>query len=264
MPTTQKLTDHVIAKSSPKLFEEFLQGAESFSEYQQKIRNHISTTIESQLPENETIKQRLKQQTEQNRMNTTFHKTMLPPHLSSSINSPDARNTPQVQKVLKILDLSSENSPSTELSQLRKGFQSLQPLLTQKDQIMNIKDPMSKSICLKLHHSLQSSSSLQQRSQAFLDFFDLFTKADLQKESPYHPWENERYTINTLDFNNFIESLHFPHPLTENNLLPNLFSPSFSQKYQYFKEEENKKSDQDSLVHLEEEMTASFENAFAY
>ena len=145
-------------------------------------------------------------QTEKNLTSQEFSADFLPPHISSQLQ--DERiinNNPQIKKLFQILDFVSENSTSDQLISLRKSFKKLTSLISSRQELEKIADPIIKEQFIKLHESLQNTSTIANRTETMFSFLQIFLKQDFSKNefNPQTLTKNDIFDF--IDLENFLD-----------------------------------------------------------
>lgn len=160
--------------------EQLLRESSSKEEYQEGIKELISSSLSKSFSYDERIASRLSRHTEKNLMLQDFQHTFLPPHLQNQLQDKRvASQNPELKKFMQLLDYTSEQKTSSELQDLRKSFQKLNHYLQEPQKFAQLSDPVLKSRLQGLYQVKQLHSSLQDWSQAMLSFFSLFTSQEL-------------------------------------------------------------------------------------
>lgn len=159
--------------------EQLLRESSSKEDYQESVKELISSTLSSSFSYDERIASRLSRHTEKNLMLQDFQQTFLPPHLQNQLQDPRVASlNPELKRFMQLLDHSSEQKTSSELQDLRKSFQKLNRYLQEPQKLAQLSDPVLKSRLQGLYEAKQSSTPLQTRSKAILSFFSLFTSQE--------------------------------------------------------------------------------------
>ena len=171
-------------------------------EYHQNLNQLISSTLEGSFNFDPLIRSRISMQTEKNLTSQEFSADFLPPHISSQLQ--DERiinNNPQIKKLFQILDFVSENSTSDQLISLRKSFKKLTSLISSRQELEKIADPIIKEQFIKLHESLQNTSTIANRTETMFSFLQIFIKKDFSKEdfNPHTLPDTDIFNFNDLE-----------------------------------------------------------------
>jgi len=174
-------------------------------EYHQNLNQLISSTLEGSFNFDPLIRSRISMQTEKNLTSQEFSDDFLPPHISSQLQ--DERiinNNPQIKKLFQILDFVSENSTSDQLISMRKSFKKLTSLISSRQELEKIADPIIKEQFIKLHESLQNTSTIANRTETMFSFLQIFLKQDFSKNelNPQTLTKNDIFDF--IDLENFL------------------------------------------------------------
>ncbi|MDO4714467.1 MAG: hypothetical protein Q4B28_07705 [bacterium] len=191
----------------------------------------------------------------------TLSSTLIPTDIMQQLTSGKQLNeNTTTKKLFTLIDKSSEHMSSSELQTFRKNLQKWGEAVQAPDTIKKIQDPILRSCLEKCASAQKMSSNFQVRNDAMLQFFNLFTTQNIQQKNL--DTDHENYILNSSDFNTFVEHLDSPQQTIYADHHLQRFSPNFSQKYHYLREQASKTADHNALTQLEEEMTASFDHAF--
>ena len=196
-------------------------------EYHQNLNQLISSTLEGSFNFDPLIRSRISMQTEKNLTSQEFSDDFLPPHISSQLQDEKIiNNNPQIKKLFQILDFVSENSTSDQLISLRKSFKKLTSLISSRQELEKIADPIIKEQFIKLHESLQNTSTIANRTETMFSFFQIFLKQDFSKNefNPQTLTKNDIFDF--IDLENFLKT-----PLLDKNLVTSLYYKNFSEPF---------------------------------
>jgi hypothetical protein len=206
-------------------------------EYHQNLNQLISSTLEGSFNFDPLIRSRISMQTEKNLTSQEFSDDFLPPHISSQLQ--DERiinNNPQIKKLFQILDFVSENSTSDQLISMRKSFKKLTSLISSHQELEKIADPIIKEQFIKLHESLQNTSTIANRTETMFSFLQIFLKQDFSKNefNPQTLTKNDIFDF--IDLENFLKT-----PLLDKDLATSLYYKNFSEPFnkRYFAKSQN-------------------------
>ena len=206
-------------------------------EYHQNLNQLTSSTLEGSFNFDPLIRSRISMQTEKNLTSQEFSDDFLPPHISSQLQ--DERiinNNPQIKKLFQILDFVSENSTSDQLISMRKSFKKLTSLISSHQELEKIADPIIKEQFIKLHESLQNTSTIANRTETMFSFLQIFLKQDFSKNefNPQTLTKNDIFDF--IDLENFLKT-----PLLDKDLATSLYYKNFSEPFnkRYFAKSQN-------------------------
>ena len=237
LPSQQNLTTLLQETLTPETQQELLQSSSNMQEYHQNLNQLISSTLEGSFNFDPLIRSRISIQTEKNLTSQEFSADFLPPHISSQLQ--DERiinNNPQIKKLFQILDFVSENSTSDQLISMRKSFKKLTSLISSRQELEKIADPIIKEQFIKLHESLQNTSTIANRTETMFSFLQIFLKQDFSKNefNPQTLTKNDIFDF--IDLENFLKT-----PLLDKDLATSLYYKNFSEPFnkRYFAKSQN-------------------------
>ena len=237
LPSQQDLTTLLQETLTPETQQELLQSSSNMQEYHQNLNQLISSTLEWSFNFDPLIRSRISMQTEKNLTSQEFSADFLPPHISSQLQ--DERiinNNPQIKKLFQILDFVSENSTSDQLISMRKSFKKLTSLISSRQELEKIADPIIKEQFIKLHESLQNTSTIANRTETMFSFLQIFLKQDFSKNefNPQTLTKNDIFDF--IDLENFLKT-----PLLDKDLATSLYYKNFSEPFnkRYFAKSQN-------------------------
>ena len=237
LPSQQDLITLLQETITPETQQELLKTSSNMQEYHQNLNQLISSTLEGSFNFDPLIRSRISMQTEKNLTSQEFSADFLPPHISSQLQ--DERiinNNPQIKKLFQILDFVSENSTSDQLISLRKSFKKLTSLISSRQELEKIADPIIKEQFIKLHESLQNTSTIANRTETMFSFLQIFLKQDFSKNE-FNPQTLTKSDIfDFIDLENFLKT-----PLLDKDLATSLYYKNFSEPFnkRYFAKSEN-------------------------
>mgnify|MGYP006892958962 CR=1 FL=1 len=227
LPSQQDLITLLQETITPETQQELLKTSSNMQEYHQNLNQLISSTLEGSFNFDPLIRSRISMQTEKNLTSQEFSADFLPPHISSQLQ--DERiinNNPQIKKLFQILDFISENSTSDQLISLRKSFKKLTSLISSRQELEKIADPIIKEQFIKLHESLQNTSTIANRTETMFSFLQIFLKQDFSKNE-FNPQTLTKSDIfDFIDLENFLKT-----PLLDKNLVTSLYYKNFSEPF---------------------------------
>ena len=227
LPSQQDLITLLQETITPETQQELLKTSSNMQEYHQNLNQLISSTLEGSFNFDPLIRSRISMQTEKNLTSQEFSADFLPPHISSQLQ--DERiinNNPQIKKLFQILDFVSENSTSDQLISLRKSFKKLTSLISSRQELEKIADPIIKEQFIKLHESLQNTSTIANRTETMFSFLQIFLKQDFSKNE-FNPQTLTKSDIfDFIDLENFLKT-----PLLDKNLVTSLYYKNFSEPF---------------------------------
>lgn len=227
LPSQQDLITLLQETLTPETQQELLKTSSNMQEYHQNLNQLISSTLEGSFNFDPLIRSRISMQTEKNLTSQEFSADFLPPHISSQLQ--DERiinNNPQIKKLFQILDFVSENSTSDQLISMRKSFKKLTSLISSRQELEKIADPIIKEQFIKLHESLQNTSTIANRTETMFNFFQIFLKQDFSKNE-FNPQTLTKSDIfDFIDLENFLKT-----PLLDKNLVTSLYYKNFSEPF---------------------------------
>ena len=237
LPSQQDLITLLQETLTPETQQELLKTSSNMQEYHQNLNQLISSTLEGSFNFDPLIRSRISMQTEKNLTSQEFSDDFLPPHISSQLQ--DERiinNNPQIKKLFQILDFVSENSTSEQLISLRKSFKKLTSLISSRQELEKIADPIIKEQFIKLHESLQNTSTIANRTETMFSFLQIFLKQDFSKNefNPQTLTKNDIFDF--IDLENFLKT-----PLLDKDLATSLYYKNFSEPFnkRYFAKSQN-------------------------
>ena len=237
LPSQQDLITLLQETLTPETQQELLQSSSNMQEYHQNLNQLISSTLEGSFNFDPLIRSRISMQTEKNLTSQEFSDDFLPPHISSQLQ--DERiinNNPQIKKLFQILNFVSENSTSDQLISMRKSFKKLTSLISSRQELEKIADPIIKEQFIKLHESLQNTSTIANRTETMFSFLQIFLKQDFSKNefNPQTLTKNDIFDF--IDLENFLKT-----PLLDKDLATSLYYKNFSEPFnkRYFAKSQN-------------------------
>lgn len=237
LPSQQDLITLLQETLTPETQQELLKTSSNMQEYHQNLNQLISSTLEGSFNFDPLIRSRISMQTEKNLTSQEFSDNFLPPHISSQLQ--DERiinNNPQIKKLFQILDFVSENSTSDQLISMRKSFKKLTSLISSRQELEKIADPIIKEQFIKLHESLQNTSTIANRTETMFSFLQIFLKQDFSKNefNPQTLTKNDIFDF--IDLENFLKT-----PLLDKDLATSLYYKNFSEPFnkRYFAKSQN-------------------------
>lgn len=237
LPSQQDLITLLQETLTPETQQELLKTSSNMQEYHQNLNQLISSTLEGSFNFDPLIRSRISMQTEKNLTSQEFSADFLPPHISSQLQ--DERiinNNPQIKKLFQILDFVSENSTSDQLISMRKSFKKLTSLISSRQELEKIADPIIKEQFIKLHESLQNTSTIANRTETMFSFLQIFLKQDFSKNefNPQTLTKNDIFDF--IDLENFLKT-----PLLDKDLATSLYYKNFSEPFnkRYFAKSQN-------------------------
>lgn len=231
LPSQQDLTTLLQETLTPETQQELLQSSSNMQEYHQNLNQLISSTLEGSFNFDPLIRSRISMQTEKNLTSQEFSADFLPPHISSQLQ--DERiinNNPQIKKLFQILDFVSENSTSDQLISLRKSFKKLTSLISSRQKLEKIADPIIKEQFIKLHESLQNTSTIANRTETMFSFLQIFLKQDFSKNE-FNPQTLTKSDIfDFIDLENFLSVANEGITLQQKGWFSHTFSTNITAK----------------------------------
>ena len=227
LPSQQDLITLLQETITPETQQELLKTSSNMQEYHQNLNQLISSTLEGSFNFDPLIRSRISMQTEKNLTSQEFSADFLPPHISSQLQDEKIiNNNPQIKKLFQILDFVSENSTSDQLISLRKSFKKLTSLISSRQELEKIADPIIKEQFIKLHESLQNTSTIANRTGTMFSFLQIFLKQDFSKNE-FNPQTLTKSDIfDFIDLENFLKT-----PLLDKNLVTSLYYKNFSEPF---------------------------------
>lgn len=231
LPSQQDLITLLQEALTPETQQELLKTSSNMQEYHQNLNQLISSTLEGSFNFDPLIRSRISMQTEKNLTSQEFSDDFLPPHISSQLQ--DERiinNNPQIKKLFQILDFVSENSTSDQLISLRKSFKKLTSLLSSRQELEKIADPIIKEQFIKLHESLQNTSTIANRTETMFSFLQIFLKQDFSKNE-FNPQTLTKSDIfDFIDLENFLSVASEGITLQQKGWFSHTFSTNITAK----------------------------------
>lgn len=251
LPSQQDLTTLLQETLTPETQQELLKISSNMQEYHQNLNQLISSTLEGSFNFDPLIRSRISMQTEKNLTSQEFSADFLPPHISSQLQ--DERiinNNPQIKKLFQILDFVSENSTSDQLISLRKSFKKLTSLISSRQELEKIADPIIKEQFIKLHESLQNTSTIANRTETMFSFLQIFLKQDFSKNE-FNPQTLTKSDIfDFIDLENFLDVAANGITLKQKTW----FSAEFSQKIKQKEEHQENLANAKDIKDIEREL----------
>ena len=246
LPSQQDLITLLQETLTPETQQELLQSSSNMQEYHQNLNQLISSTLEGSFNFDPLIRSRISMQTEKNLTSQEFSADFLPPHISSQLQ--DERiinNNPQIKKLFQILDFVSENSTSDQLISLRKSFKKLTSLISSRQELEKIADPIIKEQFIKLHESLQNTSTIANRTETMFSFLQIFLKQDFSKNefNPQTLTKNDIFDF--IDLENFLDVAANGITLKQKTWFSAEFSQKIKQKEEHLENLANAKDIKD-------------------
>lgn len=231
LPSQQDLITLLQETLTPETQQELLKTSSNMQEYHQNLNQLISSTLEGSFNFDPLIRSRISMQTEKNLTSQEFSTDFLPPHISSQLQ--DERiinNNPQIKKLFQILDFVSENSTSEQLISLRKSFKKLTSLISSRQELEKIADPIIKEQFIKLHESLQNTSTIANRTETMFSFLQIFLKQDFSKNefNPQTLTKNDIFDF--IDLENFLSVANEGITLQQKGWFSHTFSTNITEK----------------------------------
>lgn len=253
LPSQQDLITLLQEAITPETQQELLQSSSNMQDYHQNLNQLISSTLEGSFNFDPLIRSRISMQTEKNLTSQEFSADFLPPHISSQLQ--DERiinNNPQIKKLFQILDFVSENSTSDQLISLRKSFKKLTSLISSRQELEKIADPIIKEQFIKLHESLQNTSTIANRTETMFSFLQIFLKQDFSKNE-FNPQTLTKSDIfDFIDLENFLDVAANGITLKQKTW----FSAEFSQKIKQKEEHQENLANAEAIKDIERELYA--------
>ena len=237
LPNQQELIAILKDRFTPELQQDLIKNSANMQEYHQNLNQLIASTLQETFNTDPLIRSRISMQTEKNLTSQEFSNDFLPPHLALQLqNEKIINNNLQIKKLFQILDFISENSTSDQLMSMRKSFKKLTSLLSSRQALEKIADPIIKEQFIKLHESLQNTSTIANRTETMFSFLQIFIQKDFSKED-FNP-----HTLPNTDIFNFIDLENFlKTPFLDKNLITSLYYKNFSESFnkRYFAKSQN-------------------------
>lgn len=231
LPSQQDLITLLQETITPETQQELLKSSSNMQEYHQNLNQLISSILEGSFNFDPLIRSRISMQTEKNLTSQEFSADFLPPHISTQLQ--DERiinNNPQIKKLFQILDFVSENSTSDQLISLRKSFKKLTSLISSRQELEKIADPIIKEQFIKLHESLQNTSTIANRTETMFSFLQIFLKQDFSKNE-FNPQTLTKSDIfDFIDLENFLSVASEGITLQQKGWFSHTFSTNITAK----------------------------------
>ena len=255
LPSEQDLTTLLQETITPETQQELVKTSSNMQEYHQNLNQLISSTLEGSFNFDPLIRSRISMQTEKNLTSQEFSADFLPPHISSQLQDERTiNNTPQIKKLFQILDFISENSTSDQLISMRKSFKKLTSLISSRQELEKIADPIIKEQFIKLHESLQNTSTIANRTETMFSFLQIFLKQDFSKNE-FNPQTLTKNNIfDFIDLENFLDVAANGITLKQKTW----FSAEFSQKIKQKEELQKNLTDAKDIKDIESELNIAF------
>lgn len=237
LPNQQELIAILKDHFTPALQQDLIKNSANMQEYHQNLNQLIASTLQETFNIDPLIRSRISMQTEKNLTSQEFSNDFLPPHLAPQLqNEKIINNNLQIKKLFQILDFISENSTSDQLMSMRKSFKKLTSLISSRQELEKIADPIIKEQFIKLHESLQNTSTIANRTETMFSFLQIFIKKDFSKEdfNPHTLPDTDIFNFNDLE--NFLKT-----PFLDKNLITSLYYKNFSESFnkRYFAKSQN-------------------------
>ena len=248
LPNQQELIAILKDRFTPELQQDLIKNSANMQEYHQNLNQLIASTLQETFNIDPLIRSRISMQTEKNLTSQEFSNDFLPPHLAPQLqNEKIINNNLQIKKLFQILDFISENSTSDQLMSMRKSFKKLTSLLSSHQALEKIADPIIKEQFIKLHESLQNTSTIANRTETMFSFLQIFIQKDFSKED-FNP-----HTLPNTDIFNFNDLENFLSVASEGITLQQKgwFSHTFSTNITAKREAQEKVSTDLGLKTLE-------------
>ena len=231
LPNQQELIAILKNRFTPELQQDLIKNSANMQEYHQNLNQLIASTLQETFNIDPLIRSRISMQTEKNLTSQEFSADFLPPHISSQLQ--DERiinNNPQIKKLFQILDFVSENSTSDQLISMRKSFKKLTSLISSRQELEKIADPIIKEQFIKLHESLQNTSTIANRTETMFSFLQIFIKKDFSKEdfNPHTLPDTDIFNFNDLE--NFLSVASEGITLQQKGWFSHTFSTNITAK----------------------------------
>lgn len=255
LPSQQDLITLLQETLTPETQQELLKTSSNMQEYHQNLNQLISSTLEGSFNFDPLIRSRISMQTEKNLTSQEFSADFLPPHISSQLQ--DERiinNNPQIKKLFQILDFVSENSTSDQLISLRKSFKKLTSLISSRQELEKIADPIIKEQFIKLHESLQNTSTIANRTETMFSFLQIFLKQDFSKNefNPQTLTKNDIFDF--IDLENFLSVANEGITLQQKGWFSHTFSTNITAK----REKQENLANAKGIEGIEKELNIAF------
>ena len=255
LPNQQELIAILKDRFTPELQQDLIKNSANMQEYHQNLNQLIASTLQETFNIDPLIRSRISMQTEKNLTSQEFSNDFLPPHLALQLqNEKIINNNLQIKKLFQILDFISENSTSDQLMSMRKSFKKLTSLISSRQELEKIADPIIKEQFIKLHESLQNTSTIANRTETMFSFLQIFIKKDFSKED-FNP-----HTLPDTDIFNFNDLENFLSVASEGITLQqkNWFSHTFNTKITAKRETQEKLTTRSDLETLKTELGIAY------
>ena len=255
LPNQQELIAILKDRFTPALQQDLIKNSANMQEYHQNLNQLIASTLQETFNIDPLIRSRISMQTEKNLTSQEFSNDFLPPHLALQLqNEKIINNNLQIKKLFQILDFISENSTSDQLMSMRKSFKKLTSLISSRQELEKIADPIIKEQFIKLHESLQNTSTIANRTETMFSFLQIFIKKDFSKED-FNP-----HTLPNTDIFNFNDLENFLSVASEGITLQQKgwFSHTFSTNITAKREAQEKVSTDLGLKTLEYDLGIAY------
>ena len=255
LPNQQELIAILKDRFTPELQQDLIKNSANMQEYHQNLNQLIASTLQETFNIDPLIRSRISMQTEKNLTSQEFSNDFLPPHLAPQLqNEKIINNNLQIKKLFQILDFISENSTSDQLMSMRKSFKKLTSLLSSRQALEKIADPIIKEQFIKLHESLQNTSTIANRTETMFSFLQIFIQKDFSKED-FNP-----HTLPNTDIFNFNDLENFLSAASEGITLQQKgwFSHTFSTNITAKREAQEKVSTNLGLKTLEDALGIAY------
>ena len=255
LPNQQELIAILKDRFTPELQQDLIKNSANMQEYHQNLNQLIASALQETFNIDPLIRSRISMQTEKNLTSQEFSNDFLPPHLAPQLqNEKIINNNLQIKKLFQILDFISENSTSDQLMSMRKSFKKLTSLLSSHQALEKIADPIIKEQFIKLHESLQNTSTIANRTETMFSFLQIFIQKDFSKED-FNP-----HTLPNTDIFNFNDLENFLSAASEGITLQQKgwFSHTFSTNITAKREAQEKVSTNLGLKTLEDALGIAY------
>ena len=231
LPNQQELIAILKDHFTPELQQDLIKNSANMQEYHQNLNQLIASTLQETFNIDPLIRSRISMQTEKNLTSQEFSNDFLPPHLAPQLqNEKIINNNLQIKKLFQILDFISENSTSDQLMSMRKSFKKLTSLISSHQELEKIADPIIKEQFIKLHESLQNTSTIANRTETMFSFLQIFIKKDFSKEdfNPHTLPDTDIFNFNDLE--NFLSVASEGITLQQKGWFSHTFSTNITAK----------------------------------
>ena len=255
LPNQQELIAILKDRFTPELQQDLIKNSANMQEYHQNLNQLIASTLQETFNIDPLIRSRISMQTEKNLTSQEFSNDFLPPHLALQLqNEKIINNNLQIKKLFQILDFISENSTSDQLMSMRKSFKKLTSLISSRQELEKIADPIIKEQFIKLHESLQNTSTIANRTETMFSFLQIFIKKDFSKED-FNP-----HTLPNTDIFDFIDLENFLSVASEGITLQQKgwFSHTFSTNITAKREAQENLANAKGIEGIERELYIAF------